>query len=129
MYGSPFTASETIITANTAGNAINYYANTASSNPTGNSKTFSVNEGVFYYEGFFVKNQPQSIAISKYDRANATGLIGFEVDESIVNYTQDTSLLDPAQSASNFQAPGADRYKIALTLTTRAVDKIGRAHV
>ena len=71
MYGSDFTAGETIITANTSGNAINYYANTASSNPTGNSKAFSINSGVFYYEGFFVKNQPQSVAISKYDRANS----------------------------------------------------------
>ena len=122
MYGSDFTAGETIITANTSGNAINYYANTASSNPTGNSKAFSINSGVFYYEGFFVKNQPQSVAISKYDRANSTGLIGFQVTEDIVDYTQDTSLLDPAQSASNFQAPGADRYKITLTLTTRATN-------
>lgn len=122
MYGSNFTADETIITANTDGNAVNYYANTASSNPTGNSKTFSINSGVFYYEGFFVKNQPQSIAISKYDSSNAAGLIGFEVTEDIVDYTQDTSLLDPAQSASNFQAPGADRYKISLTLSKRSLD-------
>lgn len=119
MYGSDFTAGETIITANTTGNSINYYANTAASNPTGNSKAFSINSGVFYYEGFFVRNQPQSVAISKYERANSTGLIGFQVTEELVNYTQDTSLLDPAQSASNFQAPGADRYKITLTLTTR----------
>jgi hypothetical protein len=124
MYGGDFTASETIITANTTTNAINYYANTASSNPTGNSKAFSINSGVFYYEGFFVKNQPQSVAISKYDRANSTALVGFQVTEDIVDYTQDTSLLDPAQSASNFQAPGADRYKITLTLTTRAVNSI-----
>ena len=120
MYGSPFTSSETIITANTATNAINYYASTASSAATGDSKAFSINTGVFYYEGFFVKNQPQSVAISKYDR-NSTALVGFQVTEDIVDYTQDTSLLDPAQSASNFQAPGADRYKITLTLTTRAV--------
>jgi hypothetical protein len=121
MYGGDFTASETIITANTTTNAINYYANTASSNPIGNSKAFSINSGVFYYEGFFVKNQPQSVAISKYDR-NSTALVGFQVTEDIVDYTQDTSLLDPAQSASNFQAPGADRYKITLTLTTRATN-------
>lgn len=122
MYGSDFTSSETIVTANTDAGAINYYANTASSNPIGNSKTFSINSGVFYYEGLFVKNQPQSVAVSKYDRANSTALVGFQVTEDIVNYTQDTSLLDPAQSASNFQAPGADRYKVTLTLTTRAVD-------
>jgi hypothetical protein len=121
MYGGDFTADETIITANTSANAINYYAKTALTNATGNSKAFSINTGVFYYEGFFVKNQPQSVAISKYDR-NSTALVGFQVTEDVVDYTQDTSLLDPAQSASNFQAPGADRYKITLTLTTRATN-------
>ena len=124
MYGGNFTTSETIITANTAANAINYYANTAPSNAFGNSKSFSINNGVFYYEGFFVKNQPQSVAISKYDDTNSTGLVGFQITEELVNYTQDTSLLDPAQSASNFQAPGADRYKITLTLTTRPTNSI-----
>lgn len=120
MYGSPFSVNETIVTANSDVNAINYYANVAVSNPTGNSKTFSINEGVFYYEGFFVKNQAQSVALSKYDR-NSNVIVGFEVSEEIIDYTEDTSLLDPAQQASNFQAPGADRFKIALTLKTRAL--------
>jgi hypothetical protein len=124
MYGGNFTTSETIVTSNTQANATNYYANTASSNAFGNSKSFSINSGVFYYEGFFVKNQPQSVAISKYENANSTGLVGFQISEDLVNYTQDTSLLDPAQSASNFQAPGADRYKITLTLTTRPTTSI-----
>jgi len=118
MYGAPFAAGETIITANTETGAVNYYANVASSNPTGNSKSFSINDGVFYYEGFFVRNQAQSVALSKYDR-NSNVIVGFQVTEEIVDYTEDTSLLDPAQDASNFQAPGADRFKINLTLATR----------
>ncbi len=121
MYGEPFAAGETIITANTETGAVNYYANVAASNPTGNSKSFSINEGVFYYEGFFVRNQAQSVALSKYDR-NSNVIVGFQVTEEIVDYTEDTSLLDPAQDASNFQAPGADRFKINLTLATRALN-------
>jgi hypothetical protein len=121
LFGDPFTAGETIYTANASSNAVSYYANTAATNPTGNNQTFSINDGVFYYEGYFVKNQPQSVAVDKYSRTG-NSIIGFEVSESIVDYTQDTTLLDPAQSSSNFQAPGADRYKITLTLANRALD-------
>lgn len=121
LFGDAFTAGETIYTANTDSNAISYYANTAATNPTGNNQAFSINDGVFYYEGYFVKNQPQSVAVDKYSRFG-NSIIGFEVSEDIVDYTQDTTLLDPAQSSSNFQAPGADRYKISLTLANRALD-------
>lgn len=120
-YGDPFTDGETIYTSNSDPTAITYYANAASTNAYGNSKAFSVASGVFYYDGFFVENQPQSIAVNKYS-ANGNGLIGFVVSEDIIDYTEDTSLLDPAQSSSNFQAPGADRYKINLTLDSRALD-------
>jgi hypothetical protein len=120
-YGDPFTENETIYTANSDPTAITYYANTANVSAYGNSKAFSVASGVFYYDGFFVENQPQSIAVSKYS-ANGNALIGFVVSEDIVDYTEDTTLLDPAQSASNFQAPGADRYRIQLTLDNRALD-------
>lgn len=123
QFGDPFTAGETIYTSNSSPNSISYYANTAATNPTGNNQTFSVNDGVFYYEGYFVKNQPQSVAVDKYSRIG-NSIIGFEVSESIVDYTQDTTLLDPAQSSSNFQAPGADRYKITLTLANRGLDSL-----
>ena len=121
LFGDPFVSGETIYSANTDANAVTYYANVATTNPIGNNQTFSINDGVFYYEGYFVKNQPQSVAVDKYSRTG-NALIGFEVTEDIVDYTQDTSLLDPAQSSSNFQAPGGDRYKISLNLSTRVLD-------
>ena len=40
----------------------------------------------------------------------------------MIDYTEDTTLLDPAQGSSNFQAPGADRYKISMTLDNRTLD-------
>ena len=121
LYGAPFTDGESIYTSNTDTAAITYYANTASSNSSGNSQAFSVNSGVFYYEGYFVKTQPQSVAVSKYSRTG-NSLIGFVVSEDIIDYSEDTTLLDPAQSSSNFQAPGADRYKISMTLANRPID-------
>jgi len=121
LYGDPFTENETIYTSNSDPTVVTYYANTASASATGNNQSFSVNEGVFYYEGFFVKTQPQTVAISKYNR-QGNAIVGFAVSEDLVDYTEDTTLLDPAQGSSNFQAPGADRYEISLTLDTRPLD-------
>ena len=117
VYGDSFTDSETIQTLET--NPV--YANISTS-AVGTAQMFSVNEGIFYYDGFFIKNLPQTVALSKYSANTANVRVGFEIVESIVEPTSDTSLLDPAQTASNYQAPGSDRYKVALTLSTRTLD-------
>lgn len=115
LYGDAFVSGETIKTNETNPT----FANTSG---VGTGQTYSVNEGVFFYDGFFIKNSPQTIALSKYSNVNSNVKVGFEITESIVKPTSDTSLLDPAQDASNYQAPGADRYKIDLVLATRAID-------
>jgi hypothetical protein len=118
IFGDPFSAGDTIKTFET--NTISANISTAG---VGTGQIFSVNEGVFYYEGFFVKNDAQTIAVSKYT-ANSNTRVGFEITESTVSYTSDTSLLDPAQDASNYQAPGSDRYKIIMTLAQRSLTSI-----
>ena len=117
LYGDAFIAGEKIQTVEAAPS----FANVSTSG-VGTGQIFSVNEGVFYYDGFFIKNDAQSIATSKYNNVTANARIGFEIIESVVEYSTDTSLLDPAQDASNFQAPGADRYKINPVLSTRTLD-------
>ena len=116
LYGNQFVSGETIKTSELTP----VFAN-VSVDGVGVGQIFSVNEGIFFYDGFFIKTDLQTIAVSKYTR-NANVKIGLEVVESIVKSTSDTSLLDPAQDASNYQAPGADRYKIDLVLTTRSID-------
>jgi len=116
VYGDAFVSSESIKTNDA--NAI--FAN-VSTTGVGSGQIFSVNEGVFYYDGFFVRNDAQTVAISKYTNNTANIRIGFEITESIVTYNSDTTLLDPAQFASNYQAPGADRYKVNLVLSTRSL--------
>ena len=96
------------------------FANVATSG-SGTGQIFSITEGVYYYDGFFIKNSAQTVAVSKYT-TTGNARVGLEVTESVLDYTSDTSLLDPAQNASNFQAPGSDRYKIDLVLATRALD-------
>ena len=81
----------------------------------------SINEGVFYVNGFFVYVPPQSIVLEAYS-TTPTYKIGLEIEEAIVDVSQDSSLADPAQSSFNYQAPGADRYQFNLNLTKRPLD-------
>jgi len=115
VYGDAFTSGETIKTNEFSP----VFANTSG---VGVGQVYSVNEGVFFYDGFFIKNTAQTIALSKYSNTSANVKVGFEITESIVSASTDTSLLDPAQDASNYQAPGADRFKVDLVLSSRAID-------
>lgn len=94
------------------------YASLATANCSGNSSVISINEGVYFYNGYFAKVLPQTLILDKYDNV-PTYRVGLEFNDSIVSSDDDTSLLDPAQEASNYQAPGATRYKIDLTLAKR----------
>ena len=116
LYGPAFVDGDIIQTSETAP----VFANVSTSG-TGTGQIFSSNEGVYFYDGFFIKTDPQTIATAKYSNTTANVRIGFEVTESIVVSSQDTSLLDPAQDASNYQAPGSDRYKIEFVLATRSL--------
>lgn len=115
IFGT-FNSSDTIRTFESSSTLANI-----STSGTGTGQAFSVNEGVFYYDGFFLKNDAQTVATSKYSKVTANARIGFEVTETLIESFNDTSLLDPAQDASNYQAPGADRYKIDLVLSTRSI--------
>ena len=114
LYGDAFVSGATILTYESSPTSANI-----STSGVGTGQIFSVTEGVYYYDGFFVKNDEQTIATSKYSSTTANAKIGFEITESLIASTSDTSLLDPAQDASNYQAPGSDRFKIELTLATR----------
>ena len=121
LYGEPFASGDTIITYDQSNLNSASYANIAASG-TGTGQVFSIDSGIYYFDGFFIASDKQSIATSKYSSNTANALIGFDVTESLVSYTSDTSLLDPAQDASNYQAPGSDRFKINLVLSTRSLD-------
>ena len=116
LYGSAFVDGDTIQTSETTP----VFANVATSG-VGTGQLFSSNEGVYFYDGFFIETDAQTVATEKYSNTTANVRIGFEITESIVTSSQDTSLLDPAQEASNYQAPGSDRYKVQFILATRSL--------
>jgi len=114
--GSQFTDNSTIYVSNNS----NILANTASLNSTGPSSVASISKGVFYVLGNFVQVNPSTVILDKYDNT-PTLRLGLTITENFIKSSDDSNLKDPALGASNFQAPGADRYKISLKLDTRLI--------
>ena len=109
---------------------------TGQTTSTGLSSVASVSAGVFwvingyntvtnpdgttsqYQIGNFVNVLPQTAILDKYDNVPSLR-VGLNIVENTVTYVDDSSLLDPAPGATNYLAPGADRYQITLNLETR----------
>ena len=102
---------------------------------TGQGKVATVQEGLFYVDKYFVTNNKQQF--SPYTEQGTTGSdgiyrvlrqytsdisqsVGFDIGHEVVDYLQDSSLLDPSSGTTNFTAPGADRYKMTLTMGQQA---------
>lgn len=121
IYGAPFVAGEIIKNVGATSFAI---ISSTLPNAVGVGQAFSLNGGIFYYGGYFIKTDQQSIAVSKYSNNSASVKVGFEIFEYNISSSDDVSLLDPAQQATNYQAPGADRYKVELIISTRNLDAV-----
>lgn len=100
------------------------YANLVStSNVKANGVLAFIEDSIYFYDGYFIKVPKQSVVASKYT-PTANCKIGLELDDSIVTEVSDSSLLDPALESSNYQAPGAARYRADLILARRDLDSI-----
>ena len=109
----------------------NIYAQLKTTNAVGGSFIASLQEGVYYFKGQFVKVVPQFLIVELFYRLGygtstinikPSYKIGIEFTETIVDEIDDTSLLDPAQDAFNYQAPGANRFQIQTALSKRTLD-------
>jgi hypothetical protein len=110
---------------------------------SGNAFLVTVNDGIFYIDGYFVTTTKQTISLFKKsldDESELTvdsGLsyptfaqagvrlfnkpshrIGYSINREIVTANDDPTLNDPARGFYNYTAPGADRYKISLELSS-----------
>ena len=88
--------------------------------PIGKGSSVSIDEGVFYIKGNFIKIPKQTLLLDKYFN-DPSYKIGVTVAETVVNSGEDVSLLDNAQGSTNYAAPGADRLKISLSLTKKSL--------
>lgn len=90
----------------------------ATSDATGLGTKASVAQGSFFVKDHFVFAPPQTITLSKYD-ATPTATLGFKIVEDIVTTDDTNALFDNQGDTPNLAAPGADRYRIRLILTTQ----------
>jgi hypothetical protein len=107
-----FIAGETLYNSNTGPSIV---LNNDPVANTGYASQFTIDEGVFFAKDHFISFPKQSIILSRYN-PNPTAKVGFYVTEDIINSSMDSSLLDPAQEASNYSAPGADRLRLTPNL-------------
>ena len=98
-----FAPGETLTVANTTLTALVLNSDPVSN--TGYGSSFEITEGVFFAKDHFIYFPTQSAILDRYN-PNPSSLVGFFIYEDIVNASQDSSLLDPAQQSSNYTEIG-----------------------
>jgi hypothetical protein len=88
-----------------------------SASQTGSAAT--IEDGVIYIRGQFVKVNRQTLLLSANSNTETTR-VGLTVTETLVTPEEDTTLTDNARGSSNYAAKGAHRLKITLTLAKLA---------
>ena len=88
------------------------------SSSTATGSTANVGKGVYFVRGYFVPVQEQTLVLDQYSN-NPSYKVGLKVEERIITADEDATLYDNAIGSTNFSAPGADRFKINLTLVKK----------
>jgi len=96
-------------------------------NSTGQGYAFTTTEGVIFKKGFFIRVEPQTLVVTRYNNVPDGISVGFEADEQIITPEIDTSLLDNAAGSPNYDAPGAHRLKLVPNLITRSSSDIANS--
>lgn len=81
----------------------------------GFASAVQVEEGVYFVNGYFVRNDAGLIVVDGYSD-NPSVKVGFKITETLVTPEDEPSLYDNAFGSSNYAAPGAHRLQITLNL-------------
>ena len=94
------------------------FASTIETNATSIASAASIGEGVYFIRGTFVRVAKQTLILDYYTNTPSYR-VGLKVLEEIITAKDDSTLYDNAKGFTNYAAPGADRFKISLTLTKK----------
>jgi hypothetical protein len=123
-----FSNNEVIFTENIASR---FYANAASQYATSYEENgvkytrgskITIGDGVLYLAEHFVKHSEQTLILDKYKNVPSYK-VGLIPTKETIDYIQDNTLVDNAQGTPNFQAPGADRFKIDTEMIALELDQ------
>lgn len=79
-----------------------------------------VDNGIYYFDGLFVRVYPQTIALDAYG-TTPSYRIGLTASYDVVTSDSDESLLDNSAGTVNYKGRGADRARCQLFLSKRAL--------
>ena len=99
--------------------AANNTTNTADGH-YGKTNELTLDPGLIFARGAFIRTDKISVLQDRWSKIHARK-IGFVVSETAATSANDSTLLDPAQGSFNFNAPGADRLKFAVSLQSLAI--------
>ena len=118
--GEQLFASENIAYGNSIITAGTAFASLIIQNATSTGSAASIDNGVYFIRGTFIEVSKQTLILDYYTNTPSYR-VGLKISETIVNAKDDSSLYDNAKGFTNFAAPGADRFKIALTLAKKEI--------
>jgi hypothetical protein len=109
---------------NTSIAANSQFARCIVANSTSTGSSFSINEGVYFVRGFFVKTIASTVILDQYSNSPSYR-VGFLIKEEKTSASSTNSdLYDNALGFSNEAAPGADRLKISVSLHKKSLTDI-----
>ena len=116
--GESLSADQSIVYGNTTINSGTPFASLVASNATSIGSAVSIAKGVYFVRGYFANVEADTLILDYYTNTPSYR-VGLKVDELIVTSKDDTTLYDNAKGFTNYAAPGADRFKINLSLTKK----------
>jgi len=102
------------------------FRGTITAGSVGQATFANAEPGIIYSNGHFVIVDEQEIIVESTGNTGSYH-IGYDVTEDVVTASDDSSLYDPSQGSFNFNAPGADRYRIQMILKSYADADISSA--
>ncbi len=93
------------------------------SSAMGFGSAVKVEEGIYFVNGYFVRNSEQLLVIDEYYN-KPSAKVGFTIKEDVVTPEEDASLYDNSIGSANYTAPGSHRLKITLELKEFALGAI-----